>query len=119
MLSNGNILLFDNRDGEEWSRVVEVNPATKQVVWEYRGTEEDPFYSYSRGSSQKLANGNVLIAESNSGRAIEVTPSGEIVWEYLNPEISLTKMKRGTFYRMTRIPPGFLEPELEQRLSSQ
>jgi hypothetical protein len=117
-LSNGNILLFDNRDGEEWSRVVEVNPATKQVVWEYRGTEEEPFYSYSRGSSQKLENGNVLIAESNSGRAIEVTPPGEIVWEYLNPEISLTKMKRGTFYRMTRIPPGFLEPELEERLGS-
>ena len=116
LLPNGNILLFDNRDGENWSRVLEIDPVTKQVVWEYRGTEEDPFYSYSRGSSQKLANGNVLIAESNRGRAFEVTPAGEIVWEYRNPEVSLSKMKRGTFYRMTRIPPGFLEPEFEERL---
>ena len=129
VLPNGNILLFDNRDGEETtllvsdnpdeekaSRVVEVDPATKKIVWEYRGTEADPFYSYSRGSSQKLENGNVLIAESNRGRALEVTPNGEIVWEYLNPQVSLTKMKRGTFYRMTRVPPGFLEPEHEAQL---
>ena len=116
LLPNRNILLFDNRDGENWSRVLEIDPVTKQVVWEYRGTEAEPFYSYSRGSSQKLANGNVLIAESNRGRAFEVTPAGEIVWEYRNPEVSLSKMKRGTFYRMTRIPPGFLEPEFEERL---
>jgi hypothetical protein len=116
VLPNGNILLFDNREGENSSRVLELDPVTKQVVWEYRGTEAEPFYSSSRGSSQKLANGNVLIAESNRGRAFEVTPAGEIVWEYRNPEISLSKMKRGTFYRMTRIPPGFLEPEFEERL---
>ena len=29
--------------------------------------------------------GNVLIAETNNGRAFEVTPEGETVWEFINP----------------------------------
>jgi hypothetical protein len=32
-----------------------------------------------------MENGNTLIVVSNEGRAIEVTPDGEIVWEYINP----------------------------------
>ena len=31
-------------------------------------------------------NGNTLITESNFGRAFEVTPEKNIVWEYYSPE---------------------------------
>ena len=37
------------------------------------------------GTNQKLPNGNVLITESDYGRAFEVTTDGKIVWEYINP----------------------------------
>jgi hypothetical protein len=49
----------------------------------------------------------VLVAESNRGRCFEVTPAGEIVWEFLNPELSLARFKRGTIYRMERYAPGY------------
>ena len=37
------------------------------------------------GTTKRLPNGNTLITESNNGRAFEVTPAGEIVWEFFNP----------------------------------
>jgi Arylsulfotransferase (ASST) len=87
-LPNGNLLLFDNtgnlgRGGA--SRVLEVNPLTEEIVWSYRGNEKDLFFSPIRSSQQRLPNGNTLITESDQGRIIEVTPSKEICWEYINP----------------------------------
>ena len=34
--------------------------------------------------------GNTLICEGSNGRIFEVTPAGEIVWEYVNPFPNLT-----------------------------
>jgi len=84
LLENGNILIFDNGYGRKWSRVIEMNPLTEKIVWEYRG---DGFYTKGRGSAQRLPNGNTLLANSNSGQAMEVTPEGEIVWEFWNPQV--------------------------------
>jgi hypothetical protein len=76
-----------------YSRVVEFNPVTKEIVWEYSikshkkpwklfGYKEfSPFIS----SAQRLPNGNTLICEGSNGRFIEVTPECEIVWEYISP----------------------------------
>jgi hypothetical protein len=41
-------------------------------------------YTEVRGGHQKLSNGNLLITETLAGRIIEVTPDGDIVWEYIN-----------------------------------
>ena len=35
--------------------------------------------------AQRLPNRNTLITETDTGRAFEVTPEGEIVWQFLNP----------------------------------
>jgi outer membrane protein assembly factor BamB len=87
LLENGNILIFDNDSfgTSEKSKVVEFNPFTQEVVWRYEGDEEHPFYSFSCGTNQRLANGNTLITESDNGRAFEVTREGQIVWEYVSP----------------------------------
>ena len=42
------------------------------------------FATNFRGKHELLANGNILIAETDRGRAIEVTPAGEIIWSYVN-----------------------------------
>jgi outer membrane protein assembly factor BamB len=88
ILPNGNILMFDNLGdfgpGGE-SRVVEVNPATGGVIWEYGGDADHPLSSHWRSDQQRLANGNTLITESNGARLVEITPQGDIVWEYINP----------------------------------
>jgi hypothetical protein len=89
ILPNGNVLLFDNFGNftkpEGQSRVIEFDPRTMQIVWSYAGTPERPLDSPIRSEQQRLANGNTLITESNLGRVLEVTPEGEIVWEYVNP----------------------------------
>jgi len=50
ILENGNILLFDNGRSRGWSRVLEVDPLTRKVVWEFRARDGDSFFSLSRGS---------------------------------------------------------------------
>ena len=58
------------------------------VVWSYTGTTDFPFYSIANGASERLPNGNTLITESRDGRAFEVTPDKEIVWEFFNPNMT-------------------------------
>jgi len=90
-LENGNILLFDNgahrQDGSliSYSRVVEVNPATNRIEWEYKADPPQSFYSSLISNAQRLPNGNTLICEGMKGRIFEITMDGETVWEYLSP----------------------------------
>lgn len=101
VLPNGHLLLFDNRPSRKRSRVVEVVPESGAIVWEYEGSERERFFSQEMGGCQGLPNGNVLIVESEAGRALEVTRAGEVVWEFLNPERS--GKSRAVIYRMERI----------------
>ena len=65
-----------------------MDPRTDEIVWEYRSPDPPTFYSKTRGSNQRLANGNTQIADSDSGRVLEVTPDGDVVWEFLNPNLT-------------------------------
>ncbi len=85
LLANGNLLLFDNLGVPGRSRVLEFDLETWRPVWSYRGTAEHPFFSETCGTCQRLDNGNTLVTESDGGRAFEVTPGGEIVWQFWNP----------------------------------
>ena len=87
-MNNGHVLLLDNgahRRGLSYSRVVEVDPETNEIAWEYRGTPLNSFFTHFTGGAQRLANGNTLITEGANGRLFEVTPNGEVVWEYISP----------------------------------
>ncbi|MGM0452454.1 MAG: arylsulfotransferase family protein [Thermodesulfobacteriota bacterium] len=88
ILPNGNIMVFDNRGhfgAHGKSRIVEVDPSTGGIVWQYTGDKNNRLESLIRSDQQQLANGNILITESNGGRLLEITRSGEIAWEYINP----------------------------------
>ncbi|OBT85485.1 hypothetical protein VE02_07362 [Pseudogymnoascus sp. 03VT05] len=93
-LENGNILIFDNgayRTGESntYSRVIEVDRKTKEIVWQYRDPSQwNTFFTPFMGSAQRLANGNTLICESAFGRIFEVTVKGVLVWEYIVPHFA-------------------------------
>jgi outer membrane protein assembly factor BamB len=89
-LPNGNILMFDNGPTRldqtfPFSRVIEVNPATNEIVWKYQDANAQSLYSDRISNAQRLPNGNTLINEGMFGRFFEVTPAGEVVWEYVNP----------------------------------
>jgi hypothetical protein len=107
LLDNGHILVFDNGIGREWSRVIEVDPASGEIVWEYRAPEPTDFYTLSKGSNQRLPNGNTLIANSDNGIAFEVTRAGEVVWEFRNPHRD-SLGRRAAIVRATRHPEAFI-----------
>jgi hypothetical protein len=111
MIDNGNILVFDNGVRNKNSRVLELNPVTRTIEWEYAGDPPESFYSYEKGSAQRFPNGNTLICEGDKGKVFEVTRDGEIVWEWINPVI--VKDRRAQVYRMLRLEPGIVEPLLE------
>jgi hypothetical protein len=90
LLPNGNVLIFDNGthrldDSMPYSRVIEVDPTTNEIVWKYQDSPAWNFFSPRMGNAQRLPNGNTLITESSFGRMFEVTREGETVWEYVNP----------------------------------
>ena len=92
MLENGNITVFDNgtmRPRGNRSRIVEMNPKTNEIVWEFSSNgaprSGNSFYSAFQCSVQKLPNGNYFVTSTNGGHIFEVTPEKEIVWEFVNP----------------------------------
>ncbi len=87
-LANGNIQIFDNgseRPEGNRSAVVEVDPRTNKIVWEYHAQDSTSFFSYRQGAAQRLPNGNVFVTSTNHGHLFEVTPRKEIVWDYVVP----------------------------------
>ena len=87
LLETGRILLVDNVGGRGgMSRVVETDPLSGELGWRYDGSPANGFSTATGGAVQRLPNGNTLVTESDTGRAFELTPGGERVWEFLNPE---------------------------------
>jgi hypothetical protein len=93
-LDNGNILFLDNdllgfntKNEIHDSRILEINPVTMDLEWSYENSPGSVFYTQNRGSQARMSNGNVLITESTSGRLFEVTRDGEIVWEFITPDL--------------------------------
>jgi hypothetical protein len=106
MLDNGNMLLFDNMGKLRESTVYEVDPKRRAPVWAYEGSEQDPFFSRTCGSAYRLPRGNTLITESDGGRAFEVTPEGEIVWEFYSPHRGGEDGELiATLFDLQRFPP--------------
>ena len=108
LLNNGHMLIFDNRGLGGRSQVVEFDPMSGTPIWSYGGEPAEFFFSNTCGSCQRLPNGNTLITESNNGRAFEVTPDKEIVWEYVNPARAGEHDEMiATLFEMVRLGPDF------------
>jgi len=86
----GRILLFNNGrhdlHGYRRSLVQAIDPAANEVVWEYGSRF---FFSSVAGLAQKLPGANIFIASSHGGRVFEITPWGEIVWEWVPPNLPM------------------------------
>jgi hypothetical protein len=122
LLANGHILVFDNGphrldESFPFSRVLEIDPATKSIVWTYQEPRPFNFFSPRISSAQRLPNGNTLINEGNFGRLFEVTTGGDVVWEYVNPHFGpaalAPKLQQNGVFRAYR----YSEDEIERARS--
>lgn len=117
LLPNGNILVYDNGTQRRamgtlpFSRVIEIDPKTNETVWAYEDKPPFAFYSPQVSGAQRLPGGNTLICEGLRGRMFQVTPDGEVVWEYINPHFGpnflgydINMVFRAYFYTPDQIP---------------
>jgi hypothetical protein len=100
---------------DNYSRILEIDPISQEVVWSYSGNRKNSFYSKCCGMVQRLPNGNTLIIETSTGRAFEVTPNGETAWEFKNPNRAATNRENiAAIFSMKRIPKSYTEGWLNQ-----
>lgn len=105
----GDLLVFDNQGEAGYppvalgvqtgSRVLEIDPVARKIVWSYSAEVSNSagwtFYSSFISNARRLPNGNTFIDEGVNGRFFQVTPAGEIVWEYISPYFSQTTVGGG------------------------
>jgi hypothetical protein len=131
----GNLTVFNNRrpgpDGPH-SAVFEIEPpmdaagryrlregepfGPEEATWSYTAAEPAAFSSPFISGAHRLGSGNTLITSGAQGRFFEVTPLGEIVWEYWSPTSGDVRMPDGSLphpvaafpyavFRATKIMP--------------
>jgi len=114
-LPNGHMLCFDNGTMRKWSAVWEVEPISGEIVWSYRGNEKEPFFAAALSNAQRLWNGNTFVCSGSRpdlGRLFEVTPDGEIVWDFQNPYAGYAEGEL-IVYRAYKYPPEMIDPFLK------
>lgn len=103
----GDIMIFNNREGQGTSIVAEIVPPIDSLghytrvagsafgpaspTWTYSASG---FYTNHLGGCQRLPNGNTLIVESTSGRIFEVNSSGTVQWDYTNSSVEIARALR-------------------------
>lgn len=129
----GRLTIFNNGDGRRdgsYSSVDELEPAVDESGryplaagapfgpsdLAHRYTDRERFFSPFISGAQRLANGNTLICQGTSGRLFEISPQGEVVWEYWVPFGGSVRNRDGSMpqpgldespnavFRATRIP---------------
>lgn len=102
------ISVYDNNNikgaPQPYSRIVLEHVPSGEVEVVFKGTESMPFFSDMMGKHQWLPNGNLLITESRGGRAFEVTPDGDMVWDFYNV-VGVDTV--GVVSEVTRLPAHF------------
>jgi len=90
-----------------------------EASWVYGDDPPGSFFSVNISGAQRLANGNTLICEGDNGHFFEVTPAGEIVWDYFSPATREGPAPQGSFpgdnkvFRCERYPAEY--PGLQGR----
>jgi len=112
VLDERTVLIFNNLAGTnesgKTSAVIEYDLVNDEVVWDFQGSVEFPFFSKGCGTARRLPNGNTLIVESNNGRAFEITRDKEVVWEFYSPHRAGEDGKLvANLLDMVRLAPDF------------
>lgn len=99
----GRITIFNNGYDRGWSSVEEIVPPVdakgryilapgkaygpEKPAWHYEAKSRTDFFSSEISGAHRLPNGNTLICAGVIGNLFEITPTGETVWQYINPMV--------------------------------
>jgi hypothetical protein len=104
---DGTMTVFDNRLDFDQSQIVRINPQSGQWSRLFRGSGEIAFYTRIGGQHQVLENGNLLLTATDSGRILEITPDGKLVWEFQN---IFDETRNGLVSMAVLVPEDFFAP---------
>jgi len=68
---------YPREEGQPWGPT--------ELQWRYEAETPEDFYSGFISGVERQPNGNTLICAGAPGRVFEVTPAGEIVWDWRSP----------------------------------
>ena len=111
----GNILVFNNGNefaGDErfYSSIDEIAPPVDGyryrraegeayppdgLAWTYAAKPPADFYAPIESGTQRLPNGNTLIADAIAGTIFQAAPDGRIVWKYVIPLDKRAHLRQG------------------------
>ena len=99
----GHITIFNNGYERGWSSLEEIVPpidangryllapgkafGPEKPVWHHEAKTRTDFFSSEISGAHRLPNGNTLVCAGVIGNLFEVTPTGETVWQYVNPMV--------------------------------
>lgn len=67
----------------------------QELSWTYVGDYAKKYFEEAISGAYRLLNGNTLICYGTHGVLVEVNPSKEIVWEFVNPVVLEGVLKQG------------------------
>jgi len=90
VLSSGDISLYHNRSGKNYSEIKLYNPITKKMKSLLKGSPPESFASLECcGSAEILDNGNILSTiYIKGGHVVELNSKGKILWRFPGPHIN-------------------------------
>jgi hypothetical protein len=104
VLPGGTVLVFDNGRAVGRSRVLEIDPISGQIVWQFSASPPESMFSAIAGGCEELPGGTILISDAQGGRGIEVTRDGRTAWTvHISTLKSSSDTSRAEFYRMSAV----------------
>lgn len=101
---HGNILVFNNGVGREYSSVDEIIPPSSlntgfdwqqldpgsaaepaEPIWTYTAENPNDFFIAFKSGAQRISNGNTFVTAAHLGTIFQVTPDKKVVWKYVSP----------------------------------
>jgi hypothetical protein len=99
----GHLTIFNNGYDRGYSSIEEIVPPVdangrylleagkacgpEKPTWHYEAKNRADFFSSEISGAHRLPNGNTLICAGVIGHLFEITPTGEMAWQYVNPMV--------------------------------
>ncbi len=113
ILPSGNMLIYDNGRYRNSTRIIELNPITKEIEWNYTAPG---LFTIVMGDANKLPNGNYLLSETVKGRIFEINSEGKLLWEFFHPQTEQKNgmTKRKDIFQVKKYEIDFIEKFLQK-----
>ncbi|MFJ5546750.1 arylsulfotransferase family protein [Streptomyces sp. NPDC093225] len=97
------VLVFDNGRAHGRSRVLQVEPLTRTVLWQH----DLGLFCEMAGGCERLPDGTILISDAQAGRGLIIDHQGQEQWSVqVTTQATVEGRSRAEFYRLASLSPS-------------